>query len=190
MKETEIELQTKIENIKPLLNFLEKEAHFESENHQIDKYFIPAHRNFLISRPIEEWFRLRDSNGKFSLNYKRWHFDGEYRGLYADEYETKIDDVQMMRKILKSLNFKPIVTVDKKRKIWKYRDYEISMDSVKNLGSFVEIEYYGARHYDDHKEITGEMIKFLKDLGCGTLEINHSGYPALLLNRGERIDRV
>lgn len=190
MKETEIELQAKVENSKPLLDLLEKEGKFESENHQVDEYFTPAHRDFLALRPIEEWFRLRDSNGKFSVNYKKWHFDGEGRGLYADEYETKIDDIKMTRKIVEVLNFKPIVTVDKKRKVWRYKDYEICMDSVKNLGDFVEIEYYGARHHDDHKEIMEEMIKFLKDLGCGTLEINHSGYPALLLNRGERVDRV
>ena len=190
MKETEIELQTKIEHTTPLLEFLEKEAHFESENHLRDEYFTPAHRDFLETRPIEEWFRLRDSDGKCSVNYKRWHFDKEGRGLYADEYETKIENIDIMRKILESLNFKFIVVVDKKRKIWKYKDYEISMDSVKNLGDFVEIEYYGERHHDDHKEIIGEMIAFLKNLGCGTLEINHSGYPALLLGRGERIDKV
>jgi adenylate cyclase class 2 len=189
MKETEIEIQTKIENSKPLLDFLEKEAVFESENHQIDEYFTPDHRDFTSLRPIEEWFRLRDSNGKFSVNYKKWHFDSEGRGLYADEYETKIDNPEMMKKIINSLDLKSLMIVDKKRKIWKYKDYEISMDSVKGLGDFVEIEYYGERHHDDHKKITEEMIKFLKeDLGCGKLEINHSGYPALLLGRGERVD--
>jgi adenylate cyclase class 2 len=96
----------------------------------------------------------------------------------------------MMRKALESLNFKSIAVVDKKRKIWKYKDYEISMDSVKNLGDFVEIEYYGGEHHDKHKEIVKEMIKFLKDLGCGTLEVNHCGYPALLLGRCERIDKI
>ncbi|OGG39917.1 hypothetical protein A2116_00080 [Candidatus Jorgensenbacteria bacterium GWA1_49_17] len=189
-KETEIEIQAKLENSKPLLEFLEKEGKFESENRQSDEYFTPPHRDFLAPRPIEEWFRLRDSNGKFSVNYKKWHFDKEGRGLYADEYETKIENIQMMRKVLESLNFKSIIVVDKKRKIWKYKDYEISMDSVKNLGDFVEIEYYGERDHADHKEIMDGMIAFLKNLGCGTLEVNHAGYPALLLGRCERIDKI
>ncbi len=190
MKETEIELQAQIEHSKPLLEFLEKEAKFESENHQMDEYFTPAHRDFLNPRLIEEWFRLRDSSGKYSVNYKKWHLDKEGKGLYADEYETKIENIKMMRKILESLNFKSIAVVDKKRKIWRYKDYEISIDSVKNLGDFVEIEYYGKRDHADHKEIMDEMIKFLKNLGCGTLEINHCGYPALLLDRCERIDKI
>lgn len=190
MKEIEIELQAKVEHIKPFLDFLEKEAEFESENHQLDEYFTPAHRDFLEQQPIEEWFRLRDSNGKFSVNYKRWHFDKEGRGLYADEHETKVENIEAMRKILESLNFKSVVVVDKERKIWKYKDYEISIDSVKNLGDFVEIEYYGERTHNDHEKILEEMVAFLKNLGCGTLEVNHSGYPALLLGRGGRIDKI
>ncbi len=190
MKETEIELQAKVEHTEPLLDFLEKEADFESENHQIDEYFTPEHRDFLEPRLIQEWLRIRDSNGKYSINYKKWHFDKEGRGLYADEHETKIENIETMRKILEKLDFKPVVVVDKKRKIWKYKDYEISVDSVKDLGDFVEIEYYGKRYHDDHKKIMEEMVSFLKNLGCGTLEINHSGYPALLLGRGERIDKI
>lgn len=190
MKETEIELQTKVENISPLLTFLEKEASFEYDAHQRDEYFTPPHRDFLGVRPIKEWLRIRDADGKYSFNYKNWHFDGEGRGLYADEYETKVESVDTVRKILEKLDFKLIVIVNKNRKVWKYKDYEISVDSVKNLGDFVEIEYYGKRHHDDHKEIMNEMIAFLKNLGCGTLEINHSGYPALLLGRGERVDKV
>ncbi|KKU91292.1 MAG: hypothetical protein UY23_C0002G0031 [Candidatus Jorgensenbacteria bacterium GW2011_GWA1_48_11] len=189
-KDTEIELQTKVERLAPLLAFLEKEGKFESDNHQRDEYFTPVHRDFLAPRPIEEWFRLRDSNGKYSINYKKWHFDGEGRGLYADEHETKIENPEAMRKILATLDFKPVIVVDKERKIWRYKDYEISVDSVKNLGDFVEIEYYGDSHHSNHKEIMDGMISFLKGLGCGTLEINHSGYPALLLGRAERIDKI
>lgn len=190
MKETEIELQARIEHLAPLLTFLEKEARFELETHQRDEYFTPPHRDFLAIRPVQEWLRIRDADGTYSFNYKKWYFDEEGRGLYADEYETKIENINMVRKILESMDFKPIVTVNKKRKIWKYEDYEISVDSVEGLGDFVEVEYYGARHHDDHKKIMDEMISFLKKLGCGTLEINHSGYPALLLGRGEKIDKV
>lgn len=188
MKETEIELQAKVENTEPLLAFLERETHFQAEKHQIDEYFTPAHRDFLAARPIEEWLRLRDADGACSLNYKKWHFDSEGRGLYADEYETKLDNLQMARKILAALDAKPLVTVEKTRKMWRYNDYEICLDSVKSLGDFVEIEYMGSRNSDDHKDIMSKMIRFLKDLGCGKLEVNHSGYPALLLGRGERVD--
>lgn len=188
MKETEIEIQAQVENVSPLLSLLEREGKFESEKRQIDQYFIPAHRDFLATRPISEWLRLRDSGGAYSLNYKKWHFDSDGRGLYADEFETKLDNLDVARKIFTALDIKPLVIVEKTRKVWNYKDYEISLDSVKDLGDFVEIEYVGLRSTTDHKEIMQEMIQFLKDLGCGKLEVNHSGYPALLLGRGERVD--
>ncbi|GAI26198.1 unnamed protein product, partial [marine sediment metagenome] len=58
MNDIEIEIQVKIENSKPLIEFLEKNADFRSENHQIDEYFSPAHRDFIGVRPVKEWLRL------------------------------------------------------------------------------------------------------------------------------------
>ena len=66
MKETEIELQARIEHLAPLLVFLEKEARFELKTHQRDEYFIPQHRDFLVIRPVQEWLRIRD---KFETSY-------------------------------------------------------------------------------------------------------------------------
>ncbi len=186
MKLTEIELQAQVENTAPLLALLEKEGKFMYANNQRDQYFTPAHRDFLEADPIEEWLRLRDADGAYTLNYKKWHFDDQKKGLYADEYETKIESIEIGEKILEALDTKPIIVVEKKRKAWKHKDYEVCLDSVKGLGEFVELEYIGAQGATDHKEIIDGMIKFLKDLGCGTLTLNHSGYPALLLGRKEK----
>jgi len=177
----EIEIQVKIENSKPLLEFLKKRAKFQKEKHQIDEYFSPAHRNFLETRPVKEWLRLRNADGNYSLNYKNWHFDKNGKSHYCDEYESKIDDFNKTKKIFSALNFKSIVTVDKLRKIWEYRNYEISVDSVKKLGDFVEIEYIGRDDKVNPEEITGKMIKFLKDLKVGKIERNYAGYPFMLL---------
>ena len=181
MKDIEIEIQVNIENSKPLIEFLENNGRFKLENHQVDEYFSPAHRDFIRIRPVKEWLRLRDSDGKYSVSYKNWHFDDEGKGHHCDEYETKIEDLSQLRKILKVLNFNSIVKVDKIRKVWVYKDYEISLDSVKELGDFVEIEYIGKEEKVDPKKITAEMIAFLKSLGCGKIRRNYVGYPFQLL---------
>ncbi len=186
MKLTEIELQAQVENVAPLKVLLEKDGEFKYEHNQRDQYFTPAHRDFLSANPIEEWLRLRDADGTFTINYKKWHFDNEGRGLYADEYETKIENLEIGEKILQAIDAKPIIVVEKVRNAWKYKDYEICLDSVKGLGDFVEIEYIGSQDTRNAEKIRGEMIIFLKDLGCGTLTLNHSGYPALLLGRKEK----
>jgi len=75
----EVEIQVQVENTGKLLAFLKKEGRFLGEKHQIDKYFTPAHRDFTKVRPINEWLRLRDSSGKFYINYKNWHREKDGR---------------------------------------------------------------------------------------------------------------
>lgn len=179
MEDIEIEIQVRIEKSENLKKFLKEQANFISENQQIDEYFTPVHKNFVAVKPIEEWFRIREEKGKYSINYKKWHYENGV-GIYADEFETEIGDRNTARKIFVALDLKSLITVDKTRKKFIYKDYEIAFDDVKGLGSFVEIEYKGKEPVDP-KTTTNEMIKFLKDHDCGDIEINNGGYPMLLL---------
>jgi adenylate cyclase class 2 len=180
MKDVEIEIQVRISDTELLLKFLSANAEFKGEKFQKDQYFSPANRNFLDAKPIKEWLRLRESNTN-SLNYKNWHYDTNGKSNYCDEFETVIDNIDQVRKIFNAIDIKPIVTVEKNRKIWNFKDYEISVDSVVNLGDFVEIEYKGQVDNVNPKNITDEMIKFLKDIGIKKIERNYVGYPFLLL---------
>jgi len=178
----EIEIQVKVENIKPLLEFLKKNAKHISETSQIDRYFTPKHRNFLDKAHVSEWLRLRDADGQFTVMYKYWHYDEQDRGTYADEFETIIENLDEMKKIFKALDMKEIACVHKlSRQTWIYKDYEVIIDDVKGLGQFVELEYCGKSKKTDHKKINAEMIKFLKDVGCGKVFQNHVGYPIMVM---------
>jgi len=181
MENIEIEIQVKIEKSQQLVEFLNKNAKFKFEDHQIDEYFTPSHRDFTSVRPVDEWLRLRDSSGKIFITYKNWHRDENGKSTYCDEYELSIEDIGRMKKIFQALNFKNVAVVDKTRKSWDYENFEISMDSIKGLGDFVEVEYKGSGENIDPKKIVSEMIKFLKGIGCGKIERNHVGYPFQLL---------
>ena len=138
MEDVEIELQMSVEFVKPLLNFLEKNGSFQYETHQIDEYFSPPHRDFLAVRPVKEWLRLRNADGKHSVNYKNWHYEADgTTSYYCDEYETKVENLDKIKKIFEALNFKPLVVVNKIRKIWMYKDFEISLDAVRGLGDLL-----------------------------------------------------
>jgi len=177
----EIEIKVNLENVKPLLDFLESDAVFQSEKRQIDEYFSPINDDFLAVRPVEKWLRLRDANGQYSLNYKNWYFDAEGKSNHCDEFETRIEEFEPVKKMLSALNFKSIVIVDKLRKTWTYQDYEIAIDAVENLGDFVEIEYIGQDNQVNPKKVADEMIVFLKNLNCGKIIRNYVGYPFQLL---------
>lgn len=180
-KNIEIEIQVKVDNSRALLEFLKSKADHISEKHQVDYYFSPKEHNFLKHRPVTEWLRLRNDNGKCTINYKNWHLDKDGKSHYCDEYETEIKDIDQARRILTALSFKSVVTVDKVRQTWKYQDYEIGIDSVKNLGDFVEVEYIGQDGSIEPRQATDAMVEFLKQAGCGRVMRNFVGYPFQLL---------
>ena len=179
MKDIEIEIQARIQRSETLKKFLADQANFISENQQVDEYFTPAHRDFTSVKPIEEWFRIREEKGSFTLNYKKWHYENGI-GQYADEFETVVGDKETARKILLALDLRPLIVVDKTRKKFMYKDYEIAFDKVAGLGNFVEIEYKGKDKVDP-KIVTAQMVDFLKEQDCGDIELNNGGYPMLLL---------
>jgi adenylate cyclase class 2 len=181
MKDIEIEIKVKVESTKDLIKFLKKEAKFLHKSHQIDQYYTPFHRNFIAVRPTPEWLRLRNSDGKFSINYKNWHYDKNGKSHYCDEYETKVEDIEQMKQIFTALNIKPLVVVDKIRESYLYKDYEVALDSVKNLGKFVEVEFKGKSQNKKPEDICSEMVAFLKEHQCGTIKRNYVGYPFQLL---------
>lgn len=187
----EIEIQVRVEYIKPLIKFLNEKASFISQVHQIDKYYIPNHRNFLKTKPIEEWLRLRDSSGKLSINYKKVHYDKIGKTLYRDEYESSIGEIPALEKIFKAIDIKEIVVVDKTRKIYSYNDYEISLDNIKGLGDFIEVEYKGNDKDALPDNINRDMVNFLKEMGCGKITINYMGYPyQILFPKETRVEEV
>ena len=181
MGRKEIEIQVQIENSSKLISFLEKQAKFIGEQHQIDTYFTPSHRDFTSVRPILEWLRLRKSGKKYSINYKKWHYEKDGRSHFCDEYESEVTDFKQLKNIFGALNLKKLVTVDKIRKIWIYEDYEISVDSIKGLGDFVEVEYKGSLAKVKPATIVREMSEFLKRFDPGKISRNYQGYAFMLL---------
>ena len=180
-KNVEIEIQVQVEHPKKLRTFLKSHAQLIGRKRQVDEYFSPRLDDFLKSRPVNQWLRVRDADGSYSMNYKNWYYDKTGKSHYCDEFETKIENKESMKKLLLALNFKPIVVVHKTRTLWNYKNYEVTIDKVKGLGDFVEVEYIGKSTKNDARRVTDGMITFLKRIGCGTVHINYQGYPFMLL---------
>jgi predicted adenylyl cyclase CyaB len=175
----EIEIKVKVDNAAPLVALMEKEGKFEGEMKQIDEYFTPAHVDYLSAQPIREWLRLRWQGDKCSINYKYYYYDENGKSTYCDEYESNVEKIDQMQKIFKSLGFKSLTKVEKIRKAWLYKDYEIALDEVVGAGSFIEIEL--KRGSTDPKKDAGEMMSFLKKLNVGKVRRTYAGYPYILM---------
>jgi len=186
MKNTEIEKRFFVKSKSALLKKLNIFGRKIFENHQIDTYYVPSHRNFLEEKYPFEWLRLRDDQGKYMLTYKHWYPERVKESTHCDEYETKVESIENLKKILKSLDFREVVVVDKKRICYMVKNFEVSIDDVKDLGAFIEIEIKdGYRSVEDGAKQIYELAEKLK---LEELPEDHSvrtGYPLqVYLKRG------
>jgi len=139
------------------------------------------HRNFLAKKPISEWLRLRETDNGFSLNYKNWHNKDGQNTVSCDEFETGIENVEALKKIFEQLNFKEIMVVEKMRSTWQYKDTEIAIDEVKDLGRFIEIEAKG--DFPSIESAKAHLHEILKELNANVGEQDFEGYPYKLLKK-------
>jgi predicted adenylyl cyclase CyaB len=73
------------------------------------------------------------------------------------------------------------VRVVKKRKKTHYKDYEICLDEIENLGTFIEIEKIG--NEKDADKIQKDMLDFLDKLRVSKNDIVKKGYDILMLEK-------
>ncbi|MFH2063277.1 MAG: class IV adenylate cyclase [bacterium] len=183
MTNREIEIKIRAKDSEPLLRFLEENGSLKSEKHQRDEYFTPANRNFVKEEPVKEWLRLREEEGRCSLDYKNWHYADDGRAYHCDEYEVGLDNPVGLKNILRALDFESLIVVDKERRTFMFKDYEIALDCVEGLGDYVEVEYKGDENVSDTKKVAEEMREFVEKTGCQILEQDFVGYPYLLLEK-------
>lgn len=177
----EVELKFPLLNSKELIERLELISRIEKKEFQKDIYFTPKYRDFLSKKPISEWLRLRESKKGFSLNYKKWHSAEGNKTVSCDELETKIGNIDIMKKLLESLDFKELIIVKKNRATWNYKDTEITIDEVQELGEFIEIEAKG--DFISIEEAKKHLYDIIKELGAEIGEQDFEGYPYLLLKQ-------
>jgi adenylate cyclase class 2 len=181
----EVEIKVKVDNLPEIKEKVSKLGSLVKTIKQIDDYYIPVHRNFFTNKPHPiEYLRIRTNPDKVVLEYDlsiNKREDGEHD--YAEEYETEILDKSEMEKILNFLDFKKVVTIEKDREYWMCEEIEVALDTVKDLGTFVEAEAKG--NFKNEKEAKIECIKFLEGLGIKNTEkiqIKRS-YPELYFEK-------
>ncbi len=179
---------TEVELTFPLLNPTELAARLgelakpeKRSEYQKDTYYVPSHRDFLKSRPISEWLRVRETVHGAVLNYKFWHNQRNQQAVSCDEFETAVKDVEAIKNILRRLDFREIVVVEKRRSTWMYKDVEIAIDEVTDLGSYIELEAKG--QFASVEDAKKRLYDMLKAIGARVGEQDYRGYPHLLLEK-------
>lgn len=130
----ELEMKAKIDPYtRGRINQILRMAEFIEEKMEEDIYFSSPIRNF---KETDEALRVRYSNNKIILTYKGPKLDKVSKS--REEYEAFVSGE--IEQILQKLGYDELLRVKKKRKVYKYKEYIISIDEVEDLGEYLEVE--------------------------------------------------
>jgi len=136
----EIEAKLKVESLEEVkCKLVELGAEFLAEQLQKDCYFDDGDRTLTKT---DRCLRLRrevvGDSDRFFLTYKSAKEKNQFKK--RQEIDIEIKDPDSTEKMLTALGYNRVLVVEKKRRIWRYRDCVVALDELPLLGEFVEIE--------------------------------------------------
>lgn len=174
----EVEVKAKISNPHNLIYRLKALCIFLKEVTQEDIYFNAPDRDFRLT---DEALRIRVSSEESALTYKGPKI-GNLIDKTREEISVHINDLKKTRIILEKLGFHEVDKVSKKRILFQFNDLSISVDFVKNLGEFIEIESLVNTQNEIEKK-RKEILNFLNELDIPLEDCEKRSYLELLLNK-------
>lgn len=178
-KEIEIKFELKEEEYKKIMKFLQQKGRFIQEQHQVDEYYSPVGKSFYDSG--DRCLRIRIEGEKSILSYKQIHNENTTQ-QYIEEYETLIEDSQMVGRILKAIDFVQEIVIDKYRTEYMLKDNIIvAMDCVKDLGYFIEVE-----NHDESEALEVRnacMVEMIRELRVDSAKRNNEGYSNMMFRK-------
>ena len=144
---------------------------------QADTYYSMPYCDFAKT---DEALRIRVQDNKYFLTYKGPKMDTISKT--RKEYEIEVNDADIMGNILSSLRFTPVATIVKKRKKYRLGDFIISLDEVRNLGDFIEVEI-SIRDSKSHEEKVESIFRLFEKLGIKRNESIRSSYLEMILEK-------
>lgn len=178
----EVEVRAKVDSFRGLRQVLGEKARFMGSTHQSDTIF--GHPNFLDSenKVIEGGVvsRIRESGDRKVLEFKEIR-----RGTGGLELKHEITDPVKIREFLEKLGFQEAFVINKVRETYLYRDFLVCLDTVENLGQFIEVEK-AASSESNAGEAWKQCFEVLKEFAPES-EVEHRKYGDMmqeLINKG------
>ena len=121
------------------------------------------------------WLRIRTENDKKVYFTLKRSVVGH---LDSIEHETIVQDAKELEAIIKLMGYELYSDLTKIRQKAKHGEFEICLDKVPSLGTFIEVEKI--MHHDaDHETVVDELWDFLQKLGVSKNDEQHEGYDVL-----------
>jgi len=170
----EIEIKLRVDDFADLENRLTERGCMLSmpiSQHDVIYSLKGSAEEFESAREGDVIIRIRHLQDSAELNLKQQR-SNEMDNL---EYETKVADPEATHEILTTLGWKPVIEVKKIRRKGKVGEYEICLDEVEGLGTFVELEKLTTED-SDPAAIREELFATLEALGLSRADEETRGY--------------
>jgi adenylate cyclase class 2 len=179
----EIEVKAKLKNKATVIEKLSAlGCQFSNIKTQDDMVWVEKTGSLEDFLSNKVFLRIRIQNGeKVIMTAKSPKAKEGNESLVKREHEVIVSSADEARNILSMLGLQEAVRVVKKRQTAKYRGYEICIDEIENLGSFVELEKIAET--GDAAQIQKRMFEFLETLGILPEDQVKKGYDILMLER-------
>lgn len=161
------------------------EYKFLSKSYIIDYYYYDPLRYNLLpykDNKLYSSFRLRNKNDKYYLTYKNDNYSNGI-WVYSDEYETEVSNYENIKKIIYNLGLKPLLTLNSKKLYYSYKNYEVTLEIVDDLGIFLEVELKLEITKSEVNYYKKEINNFISNLGITVTKELNSGKPELYIAR-------
>ena len=180
--EIEIKLEIEEEQYNRLFNRFLKENNKHINKKQHDIYFSPENPTFFGGDIDDECIRVRIQKDKYILCYKKIYMGNDEQDIHIVEYETEVSNLEAIINILKGVRINKVCDLIKDRDSFIYKNlFEISLDKVKDLGYFVEIEVYDKNI--PINEANQLLLNFVKELNLDITRRNLKGYSYLMYDK-------
>ncbi|MGD2095765.1 MAG: class IV adenylate cyclase [Phycisphaerales bacterium] len=137
---TEIEAKLKVDSLAEIKRKLtELGAEPVAEQLQTDQFFDNVDTGLAKT---DRCLRLRrqvvDNIERFFLTYKGAKEKSDFKK--RQEIELEISNAESARKLLSALGYEQVLTIEKKRHLWRIGECKVTLDKLPLLGDFIEIE--------------------------------------------------
>ena len=180
----EIEILVEVYDDLPKIKEVLKQFEYIGLKHTIDEYYYDPKRKDLKpdkDNQLSHCLRLRSKNNEYSITYKDDIFENS-QWLYSNEYETKVESIDMLKEIFKRLGLKKFIVIDNEKETYKSDKYEITLENVKDLGIFMEVEYC-TNDDVDVKIIKKEIQTFIDSLNINVSKELNIGKPEMYMHK-------
>jgi len=179
----EIEVKVKTKDNEEVIRILEAAGCvFSAPIEQDDVTYAATKESmdaFMRSKVFARIRQVTDGDTIFTVKFDDQRHE---LGMAATEHEVRVDSATELEQMLFLMGLVRIVRVKKMRRKTTYREYELCVDDVEELGSYMEIEKLAEKDADP-RAVHEELVDVLESLGIDLEGRVTAGYDMLMLEK-------